>query len=118
MNLASIFSSCRGALSRFWGNIRSNAAALLDNAHLPESDNTLQPGAPIRLPAANEFDCSDRLQPGEPYFVLRAQDATASGVVRAWAEIAKRNKLSPAKIASAIAVAEAMEAWPHSRMPD
>ena len=41
--------------------------------------------------------CFNKLKPGEPYFVLRAQDTLASSLVRAWASLAKANGLSEEK---------------------
>jgi hypothetical protein len=51
-----------------------------------------------------------RLKPGEPFFVLRAQDVTAPGLVDEWA----RQNLptcSEVKIESARDVAHAMRTW-------
>jgi hypothetical protein len=133
MKVSSIVQSCRNAFARFAERVGIIASAavqatvdLPSELHVPEFlkspdaiGNGVQLGDQKALPISFfEFDCIHKLQPGEPYFVLRGQDATASGVVRRWIEIAQRNKVNPEKIASALAVAEAMERYPHSRKPD
>jgi hypothetical protein len=54
----------------------------------------------------------------EPIFVLRAQDSLAAAVVRFWADEAEKAGSTPAKIAEAREVAEAMEQWPTRKIPD
>ncbi len=78
--------------------------------------------------------CLDNVQPGEPIFVLRAQDACAPYAIKAWAnrveqewedEIGWKAGQRPdlpesvkAKLAEARATAAAMEAWPTRKLPD
>jgi len=64
------------------------------------------------------FGCLHKLAPGEPFFILRGQDATASNFVRRWADQAEKNRCRAAKVAEARAIAEAMEQWPNSKLPD
>lgn len=63
--------------------------------------------------------CRDKCLATEPIFTLRAQDLSAAELVREWA---RRNAshLGEAhpKILEAKNVADAMEAWPHRRLPD
>jgi hypothetical protein len=47
----------------------------------------------------------------EPVFLLCARDVTAPAVVREWAAQAARRGAPPSKTASAITIAEDMEAW-------
>jgi hypothetical protein len=55
---------------------------------------------------------------GEPLFVLRAQDVLAPALVRIWAHAAAICRAPDAKVAEALAIADAMEAWPHRKVPD
>lgn len=64
------------------------------------------------------FDCLKKLHPGEPYFVLRAQDSTAATLVRIWAARAEEEGCNPGKVAEARELAKAMEAWPQRKLPD
>jgi hypothetical protein len=54
----------------------------------------------------------------EPIFVLRAQDSLAADAVRHWAERAEQAGSTPAKVAEARDIADAMERWPTRKMPD
>lgn len=58
-----------------------------------------------------EDACLEKLKLGEPFFVLRAQDKTAPGVVRMWAAHAEANNCPPAKVEEARKRANEMEAW-------
>lgn len=51
------------------------------------------------------------LLPGEPYFVLRAQDPLAAEHVEAWAIEAELNDYPADKVAEARAIAVAMQRW-------
>jgi len=62
--------------------------------------------------------CFQKAAHDEPIFVLRAQDKLSDGVVRFWAELAKRNGCNPEKYKAAIETANAMQAWPHRKLPD
>lgn len=55
--------------------------------------------------------CLDKLRLGEPFFVLRAQDATAPITVRRWAHEAQRRGTPQSKVDEALANADAMEEW-------
>jgi hypothetical protein len=66
----------------------------------------------------SKFDCLERLAPGEPYFVLRAQDELAPELIEAWAIEAELNDCPPDKVASARAIAKAMRGWTKRKMPD
>lgn len=57
-------------------------------------------------------------KPGEPVFVLRAQDILAAPMVKAWCEMATVLGVDPEKIKRARKVALAMERWPHAKIPD
>lgn len=63
-----------------------------------------------------EFGCL-KLAQGEPFFVLRAQDASAGGLVRMWAN---QNAMSApeAKIEAANAIADAMDRFPTKKSAD
>lgn len=65
-----------------------------------------------------ESGCLEKLQPGEPFFVLRAQDMLAPFVVRYWAEVARLEGIPEEKYIEALATADEMEKWPHRKMPD
>ena len=67
----------------------------------------------------SRYDCLLKLAPGEPYFVLRAQDRLAPELVEAWAVEAKLNGCPPAKVVEARAIAKAMRRWPgRKKTPD
>lgn len=59
-----------------------------------------------------------KLPPSEPVFVLRAQDLLAAMAVRGWIDLASVGGVSLAKLTDAELCAQAMEKWPHRRMPD
>jgi len=62
--------------------------------------------------------CLDKLKKGEPFFVLRAQDITASRLVRLWAEMANDKVCPRIKINEAYDTAAAMEDWEPRKYPD
>lgn len=66
----------------------------------------------------NPNSCLNKAADDEPIFVLRAQDLIAPGRVREWAGTAKASGVRKEKVDEALAVADAMEAWPKRRMPD
>lgn len=61
-----------------------------------------------------------RVEDGEPYFVLRAQDVLAPLVVDEWCRLARLNGVPEDKIAAASRVARCMEAWDihRQKVPD
>ncbi len=71
----------------------------------------------IRNLLALSDSCLDKLEPGEPFFVLKATDMLASGFVHDWADRAGINGARPEKIAEARQTAEAMRVYPGRRMP-
>jgi len=62
--------------------------------------------------------CLDHVQPGEPFFVLRAQDKLSAHLVRLWAELALDHGLPLEKYGEALRTAEAMGRWSPRRYPD
>jgi hypothetical protein len=66
----------------------------------------------------SKFDCREKLAPGEPYFILRAQDMLAPEHVESWAIEAELNGCPTAKVADARAIAKAMRAWRNCKLPD
>lgn len=72
-----------------------------------------------RAPALrSDYDCLNKLQVGEPYFVLRAQDLLAPELIEAWAIEAELNGCPRGKVADARAIAAAMRKWRRRKMPD
>jgi hypothetical protein len=61
--------------------------------------------------------CLEKVKPGEPIFVLRAQDMSAPDIVRAWTA-ANWHRISFEKAEEAMLCAAAMEAWPDRKWPD
>jgi len=55
--------------------------------------------------------CLQKAGADEPIFVLRAQDNTASNVVRFWAAAARRAGCSDEKVNGAYEIADEMDAW-------
>jgi hypothetical protein len=53
----------------------------------------------------------EKVEPGEPVFVLRARDELAPEIVREWAHVARRAGVDPAKVVGALNVADQMEEW-------
>ena len=76
------------------------------------------------MKASDEIDKLTRqlndgsLPPDEPLFTLRAQDPLASTQVMLWAEAALRLGVNEEKVAEARELANMMNLWPHSRLPD
>jgi hypothetical protein len=58
-----------------------------------------------------EFDCLEKLQPNEPFFILRGQDRSAAKCVRDWAARAQAEGVNPAKVAEAWHVADEMDRY-------
>jgi hypothetical protein len=66
-----------------------------------------------------ESGCWAKAAEDEPIFVLRAQDALAPAVVRAWAALAEATgACCVRKIQEALDLADAMEEWPTRKLPD
>lgn len=73
------------------------------------------------------YDCIEAVEPDEPFFVLRANDRTASTIVRAWVKARieenegalfgnTRFKLtSLEKLQEALACANTMDAWMYEK---
>jgi hypothetical protein len=68
--------------------------------------------------AAFDDACLMKVKPGEPIFVLRAQDLLSPVFVRGWALAAQAVGLPKERFDEAMACAAAMEAWPNRKMPD
>lgn len=64
------------------------------------------------------YDCLKNLKPDEPYFILRAQDVLAPGIVRRWATLAAEAGVNPAKVAEAERIAYDMERYQDRKVPD
>lgn len=62
--------------------------------------------------------CLAKVAPGEPIFVLRAQDMLAPQLVREWARVAQRYGCPAEKVQEAYECADAMEHWPTRKYPD
>jgi hypothetical protein len=62
--------------------------------------------------------CLEKLKPGEPFFVLRAQDMLSSGLVHEWVTLARRMGCPESKVQGARNIAIAMEAWQGRKYPD
>lgn len=72
---------------------------------------------------AENFWCDEALLrklmgSGEPFFILRAQDALAVHFVKEWAERAEGAGSPPSKVQNAHRVARAMRQWPVKKVPD
>jgi len=66
----------------------------------------------------NELIRFTQLQPGEPYFFIRARDAASGPAVRAWAALALQKGAPAALVESALQQADALDAWPEKHVPD
>lgn len=72
---------------------------------------------------ADPNSCLNKAVPGEPVFVLRANDGVASGIVRTWAEryVASKGGLRQMtdvqieKYFEALKLADAMDTWAAQR---
>lgn len=65
------------------------------------------------------FDrCLGKLKPGEPFFVLRAQDCLSPELIRLWARQAKEHDCPEEKIREALTTADEMEKWEPRKFPD
>jgi len=63
--------------------------------------------------------CLEKVKPGEPIFVLRAQDRLAPIVVRLWADIAALHGAPVDRISEALNCAGLMEEWAgEKKFPD
>lgn len=69
----------------------------------------------------DDYDSSFKiasLKPGEPFFVLRAQDAVAGDAVRGWASLAHAAGAPAEALELALQHADRMDAWPQKKKPD
>lgn len=66
-----------------------------------------------------QFDCYSKAAPDEPMFTLLGRDRHAPTLVRIWSLLRARDVEDEAKIAEALACADAMEGWNriHGRLP-
>lgn len=71
----------------------------------------------IRNLLALEDACLDKLEPGEPFFVLRGTDMLSPVLVKEWAGRALQVGASEAKVAEALETAGAMLRHPVRKMP-
>jgi hypothetical protein len=55
---------------------------------------------------------------GEPYFMLRGQDAIAGDAIRAWVMLASKRGVAPAVLEQALRQADRLDAWPTKKLPD
>lgn len=55
--------------------------------------------------------CLENVRPGEPFFVLKANDVTSPWIIRQWAARAQSIGTPQTKIDEALACAAAMEEW-------
>jgi len=67
---------------------------------------------------SNPNSCLNKAADDEPIFVLRANDALSSQLVRDWARKASALGCGPEKVAEAISLADKMEQWPTRKNPD
>lgn len=101
----------------------------------PDCEHMSDEMVDIAMSAIAEYDpCfAKAAEAGEPTFTLRAQDKTAADIVFQWACIAEAARMgrygnlftpeppsgSPReKIDEALAIADAMRAWPNRKLPD
>lgn len=68
-----------------------------------------------RLAAELEFGSLAGVAKDEPVFVLCGRDRVAPTAIKAWIEAARLSNVPDAKLESAHAAIEAMEAWPGDR---
>lgn len=68
--------------------------------------------------AARGEGCLGKAADDEPVFVLRAQDAHATGLVSDWADLAEGTRCPPDKVAEAREIARRMHAWAPRKYPD
>lgn len=59
-----------------------------------------------------------KMDPKEPFFILRGQDVFASGLVKQWADLAESGGVRRDKIENARQCARAMRQWPVKKLPD
>lgn len=64
------------------------------------------------------FDVFEKIKPDEPFFVLRAQDASAADLVELWAIRARASGCPQDKVIEAQDTAEEMRRWPVHKNPD
>lgn len=64
-----------------------------------------------------KYDCIAKLEPGEPFFVLRARDLLAADLVEKWAIQASGVGCDHDKVLEAQDCAERMRNWPGRRNP-
>jgi hypothetical protein len=71
------------------------------------------------LDAANRGEgCLGKAADDEPVFIIRAQDMLSADQVRYWAHRAEALGCNPAKVLEARELANKMDAWPNTKIPD
>lgn len=73
---------------------------------------------PKQYGQTHKFNCLHKLEPGEPFFVLRGKDLLASHLVEQWAAHAEKHGIDPAKVQEARQCALDMMAFPGRKYPD
>ena len=66
----------------------------------------------------NKEDLEMKIPHNEPVFLLRAQDVTASAVVRYWASLQSREDGNSEIVEMALAHASLMDDWPVKKIAD
>jgi hypothetical protein len=66
----------------------------------------------------SKYNCLEKVAPLEPFFVLRAQDVLASGLVELWAKMAEEGGTDRMKVAEARNTAIMMRQWHNRKHPD
>lgn len=77
--------------------------------------------APAPTSGREDYDQLVKVQtlgPGEPFFLVRAQDALSAALVRAYAELLFNAGGSPALVESALQLADRMDAYRPKKLPD
>jgi len=63
-------------------------------------------------------DLDNVIPADEPVFLLRGQDIYAARVVRFWAALVAQGDGNPSIVVAAMNIADEMDKWPPSKMPD
>jgi hypothetical protein len=89
-----------------------------DEQHPNHQTPIIHQDTPSRYGQAHRFNCLHKLEPNEPFFVLRAQDLTAHYYVEQWANAAEKRGVDPAKVAEARLTALEMQGFASRKYPD
>jgi hypothetical protein len=90
------------------------------------ADDVAHASAPVAIVPAEHAGRADYdqlvnfrgLEPGEPYFMVRAKDAVAGDTVRAWVMLASIAGAPPALLEQALRHADRLDEWPVKKVPD